>query len=38
MAEYFNINLPDKYQKLIQNMNIEHNFDPFSDYHNPSWK
>tara|TARA_B100000902_G_C27303213_1_gene913995 strand:- start:417 stop:1142 length:726 start_codon:yes stop_codon:yes gene_type:complete len=38
MAEYFNINLPDKYQKVIQNMKIENNFDPFSDFHNPSWK
>ena len=38
MAQYFYIDLPDKYQQIIQNMKIENNFDPFSDFHNPSWK
>ena len=38
MAEYFRIDLPDKHKDIIQNIKIEKNFDPFSHFHNPSWK
>ena len=38
MAEYFKIDLPKKHKSIIQQVKIEKNFDPFSKFHNRSWK
>lgn len=38
MAEYFKIDLPKKHKSIIQQIKIEKNFDPFSKFHNNSWK